>query len=521
MTQSSREKLLKALIDVGQELASTFDLDQLLTRILAISREVFGFEHAIIRLLDEDGRHLRTVAAHGFPPEAAARPLRVGEGVMGRVAANAQPLLVPDVALTADYVPGIEGARSEMAVPMLVGERLVGVFNIESPRPNAFSDDDVAPLLTLAGQAAIAIENARLYRNLKNVSDRYRQLGELNQSILNSASIGIYTVDREMTIASWNRKMEELSGVAESDALGRNLFALFPGLEQEGFGERIRRVAASGQPERLRLAHRNLRGEMRFQKRRLTPLIDHGATVGVVVLVEDITEFKQLLDQTIQSEKLAEIGRLSAALAHEVNNPLAVIVYAAQLLLREEEVSPFQLELLERIESESERLKALTGSLLSFSRDGEAPRRITDLNEVLGDVLRLIRYEFIRRGVSLHEDLGSVPLVTADPNRIKQVFINLAMNAAQALPAGGMLTVRSGRSGTGDVEVVFADNGPGIPEPLRERIFEPFFTTKKSGEGTGLGLYICRTIVQEHEGRLLAESPPGGGAVFRLLLPPA
>ncbi len=132
-----------------------------------------------------------------------------------------------------------------------------------------------------------------------------------------------------------------------------------------------------GPPREVRLAHRNQKGQVRFQKRRLAPLKDGWRTSGVVVIVEDITEFKRLMEQTVQSEKLAEVGRLSAGIAHEVNNPLAVISYAAQLLLREEPLPPFQRELVERIDSEVDRLKALTGSLLSFSRARETVKRET------------------------------------------------------------------------------------------------------------------------------------------------
>jgi two-component system, NtrC family, sensor kinase len=297
------------------------------------------------------------------------------------------------------------------------------------------------------------------------------------------------------------------------------LFRLFPVLEEEGFADRVRRVLKRGTAEKVRLAHRNIKGELRFQKRRLAPLKDGERTTGVVVIVEDITEFKRLLEQTIQSEKLAEVGRLSAGIAHEVNNPLAVISYAAQLLLREEELPPFQKELAERIDSEVDRLKTLTGSLLSFSRAKEMVRRETDLNDILRDVLRLVRYELNRHAIRLEEDFTELPTIQADPNKLKQVFINLLMNASQAMPEGGTLSVRTALVAGEEVEVMVSDTGPGIPADIQEQIFEPFFSTKREGEGTGLGLYICRNIVAEHEGRLLLESVPDQGATFRVVLP--
>ncbi|WP_291315544.1 ATP-binding protein [Desulfuromonas sp.] len=513
------EKLVTALIDIGKELASTIELEELLNRILRISREVFRFENAIIRLLEEKRGVLVTAASYGYEEEATGPEITVGQGVMGQVARDGEPILLTDIASHPDYVPGISGARSELAVPLVARDRVIGVFNVESPRPHAFSRGDIAPLMTMAGQAAIAIENARLYQNLKGMSERYQKLHQFNGSILQSANLGIYTVDNEMRVTSWNRRIEDMSGMAESEVLGHSLFRIFPGLEGEGFADRVHKVFDTGMPEKFRLAHRDHRGEMRFQKRRLAPLKEDGKTVGVVVIVEDVTEFRRLLDQTLQSEKLAEVGRLSAGIAHEINNPLAVIAYGAQLLQREENLSSFQKELVERVESEVERLKALTGGLLSFSRGQGAAKRWVDLNEILQDVLRLVRYEVTRHSIVLKESYGEVPVLQADPNKLKQVFINLILNAAQAMKEGGTLSVETRPAGEGMLEAVVSDSGAGIPPEVRKRIFEPFFTTKKEGEGTGLGLYICRNIVLEHEGRLELESAVGKGTTFRVFLP--
>ncbi len=516
---AQQEKLLQALVDIGQELASTISLDELLQRILRISREVFRFENALIRLLDAERQVLVTAASYGYGEGATATEIRLGQGVMGRVAQTGKPVLISDVSRLPDYIHGIQGARSELAVPLVAREQVIGVFNVESRRAHAFRQEDIAPLMTMAGQAAIAIENARLYADLTRVSSRLRELHQFNSRILRSANLGIYTIDTSLCITSWNPRMEQMSGVSEDQALGRNLLHLFPVLEEEGFGDRLRRVLKRGTAEKLRLAHRNLSGQMRFQKRRLAPLLDGEQTTGVVVIVEDVTEFKRLLEQTIQSEKLAEVGRLSAGIAHEVNNPLAVILYAAQLLQREEDLSAFQREMAERIESEANRLKTLTGGLLSFSRAKETVRRESDLNEILRDVMRLVRYELNRHSIRLAESYADLPLIHVDPNKLKQVFINLVMNATHVMSEGGELRVSTSVITGGEVEAAIGDTGPGIPPEIRTRIFEPFFSTKKEGEGTGLGLYISRNIIAEHEGRLLVESEEGKGTVFRVILP--
>ncbi len=519
MSESKSARLLKALVEIGQELSSTIDLEELLERLLRISREVFRFENAIIRLLDDDGASLVAVAAYGYAEDAVRRTIRLGQGVMGRTAATGTPILIEDVRTLPDYVPGIPGARSELAVPLICRDKLVGVLNVESPRPGAFSAEDVEPLLTLGRQAAIAIDNARLYGRLRALSGEHQRLHQFNERILGSISLGVYTVDHDLRITSWNRRMADLSGISAETALGAILPDLFPNLVDDGVIDRIRAVLSSGTPAKLRVTHRSLEGVVRFQKRRLAPLYEDDQVIGVVVIVEDITEFKRLLDQTIQSEKLAEIGRLAASVAHEINNPLAIIAYAMELLRREGELLPFQVEMAEKIELEVERLKTLTGGLLSFSSGREGHPRLLNLNDLIDDVLRLVRFELQRQAVCLETEFAELPLIPADPGKLKQVVINLVMNAVQAMHGTGTIRLRTVPRGRNSVALVVSDTGPGIPEEYRERIFTPFFTTKPEGEGTGLGLYICRNIIKEHGGEIAVECPPAGGTVFTIRLP--
>jgi len=516
--ENQREKLLQALLDIDREFASTIDLEELLNRILQVSREVFGFDNAIIRLLDPDASVLVTAASYGYEEAAANVRIPLGEGVMGAVAQTEKPLLVNDLTAQNDYIPGINDARSELAVPLLVNETLIGVYNVESTRPHAFSTADIPPLMILAGQAAVAIENARLYSDLRLVSDRNRSLHQLNQRIVESAGLGIYTVDTDLVITSWNSQMEKFAGLPRDEVIGQKLFKRFPTLRDEGFEDAVRQVLRDGSPGKLRLAHRNVLGELRFQKRRLAPLRDGGELTGVLIIVEDITEFRRLLDQTVQSEKLVEVGRLASGIAHEINNPLAVIAYAVQLLQRDNSSLDERQELLDRIASETERLKTLTGGLLSFSRRGETRLRCIDLNNVIREVLLLIRYELDKHVIQVHENYAPLPLVQADSNKLKQVFINLFLNSAHALKGKGRIDIVTRRTKDGGVEAVISDDGPGVPADLQEKVFEPFFTTKREGEGTGLGLYLCRNIVSEFQGELnLLDS--AAGAAFSISFP--
>lgn len=513
------QKLFRALLDIGKELAAITDLDYLLARILDISREVFHFENAIIRLLSDDGQTLEAVASYGYSSEAAEKPILLGQGIMGKAAKFGVPYLINNLSQAEDYIPGIDAACSEMAVPLTARDRVIGVFNVESPKLDAFSANDCDALSLLAGQAAIAIDNAHLYQNLCRVSREKAHLNHLNEQILASISIGLYTIDQDLRITSWNHSMARMSGIVAEKALGRPLLKLFPSLEKEGVATRLRRVLKSGCAENLRLLHRGQAGENRLQKRFLAPIKEAEETIGVVVVVEDITEFEQLLAQTIQSEKLAEVGRMSAGIAHEINNPLAVISYACQLLMEEEGNNSEQAELLQRVDGEIKRLKNLTAELLAYSGSPDGQRKPTDINKTLRDVLSLLRYELNKEQIEVLEDFGELPLVEIDKNKFKQIFINLILNAIQATGAGGRLCITTSAAAGQEIFIRFSDNGPGVPESLKDKIFEPFFTARRDGTGTGLGLFLCRKITAEYRGSLTVEDAAGGGSCFEVRLP--
>lgn len=512
------QKLFRALLDVGKELAAITDLDHLLPRILEISRDVLRFENAIIRLVSQDRKSLVSVASFGYCDSVVESPIALGQGVMGKAARDGIPYLIRDLTQEHDYIPGIDSARSELAVPLIARDRVIGVFNVESESVNAFSIEDCDALSILAGQAAIAIDNAHLYRDLCQVSREKESLHHLNEKVLSSISIGLYTVDQQLRITSWNDSMVTMSGTDAKSAIGRPLLELFPSLEEEGVAERLRRVLSDGKPAKLRLLHRGLAGENRLQKRFLTPLKTGEETIGAVVVVEDVTEFEQLMAQTIQSEKLAEVGRMSTGIAHEINNPLSVISYACQLLKAGDESAEDQMELLERIGNEVDRLKNLTSELLAYSGDQACQKKLTNLNETLKEVASLLRYELNKKQITLTDEFGDLPVVSIDNNKFKQIFINLILNAVQAMGKGGHLQISTGVLTGNTLFVRFIDDGPGVPDELKTKIFEPFFTSRNDGSGTGLGLYLCRKIVDDYQGTLSVSDVSSGGTCFEITL---
>lgn len=219
-------------------------------------------------------------------------------------------------------------------------------------------------------------------------------------------------------------------------------------------------------------------------------------------------------------EKMASLGRLSAGIVHEVNNPLAAILGLVQILMLKGETSPETLPDLLKIDAEVRRIQALVQGVLTYARGAKPVMKAVDAARVCADTLELARLELKRRRVRVSLELeGELPAVQADAAGLKQVLLNLLLNAGHALGDGpGAVWLRGRRRGD-RVELRVEDDGPGVPEELRGRLFEPFVTSKPEGQGTGLGLYVSAQIVRAHGGALRYEPRDGGGAVFAFELP--
>jgi two-component system NtrC family sensor kinase len=225
------------------------------------------------------------------------------------------------------------------------------------------------------------------------------------------------------------------------------------------------------------------------------------------------------LEQLAFNERMAELGRLSAALMHELNTPLSVIVSAAQMTLREDGLSDFVREMIGRIDQEAQRLSQLSRGMLCFSRRDEGGETSADLVKVLQEVMLFLRYEAQKLSVTVIEEFDyDLPQVAVSGNRIKQVMINLVMNAIQAMGSGGTLLIKAGQEESQAV-ITVADTGPGIAPEILPLIFEPFFTTKVPEQGTGLGLYVSSCLMEAIGGSLEVNSVVGEGTTFRVLVP--
>jgi signal transduction histidine kinase len=237
--------------------------------------------------------------------------------------------------------------------------------------------------------------------------------------------------------------------------------------------------------------------------------------------LDDITQRVHLEEQTLQTEKLTSLGLLAAGVAHEVNTPLAVISNYIQMLAKQLPADDPKQKTIDKIVKQTFRASEIVNNLLNFSRTGAAQFVELNLNSVLDETLVLVQHPFRTSKVNVVRTFQPVlPAVLGSTTRLQQVFLNLFMNARDAMPNGGMLEVRTSAQ-NGSVEVEVTDTGSGIPADQLNRIFDPFFTTKSSGRGTGLGLSVSYGIIKEHAGKIEVRSTLGKGTSFRLEFPVA
>jgi hypothetical protein len=395
----------------------------------------------------------------------------------------------------------------------------------ESDEP--FNSEDLALLLAVAGQVATAIENGRLYRELRLKADELGRMREFNENILESLDDGLVVFDADERIVRWNRALERLYGVARAEAVGRGLMEVF----DRSFVEALR-AARTEHPRAATLYRvpltRRVSGAAPSRilvNATAAPLESPpdapAAVVGTILILEDVTDRVRLEEQLQISEKMASIGLLAAGVAHEVNTPLTGISSYTQMLLEGADPADAKTVLLEKIERQTFRAAKIVNGLLNLSRPGtSASERVSvDLNAVIGDVFALIEHQFEVARIKVRRELSpSAVTVFGIEHQLQQVFLNLFLNARDAMPRGGWLSVATRMEGDQAVAEV-ADTGSGIPSEHLARIYDPFFTTKAMGEGTGLGLSITYGIVREHQGTIRCDSVVGQGTRFTLALP--
>jgi PAS domain S-box-containing protein len=369
--------------------------------------------------------------------------------------------------------------------------------------------------MVLTHDEAVRVSNSiqQISRSLRlsrqELAEANRQLAmlkEFSENIIESLPLGVATLDASLRVTYWNSGMEMITGVEKSDALEEDASLLLTCLEPRLFTPAVREGEIT--------CSRNFDPQivLKGYVSRLT-----GVQKGYVLVLEDITEKKKIEEELFRATKHASVGRLAAGVAHEIGNPLASISSLVQEL-QTEDVSSFTKESLTTINQHVHRIARIVRNLGDFARLYPRQKTPTNLRDILENTLNLVRYDKNFKKIGIRTDVQDTPPLKIDPDQIQQVFLNLILNARDAMPDGGSLDISVKRD-DGNVLMLFADTGLGIDPEVRDKVFDPFFSTKGPTKGTGLGLSICYSIIKDHGGTIEIDSEKGKGTRFTIKIP--
>jgi PAS domain S-box-containing protein len=361
----------------------------------------------------------------------------------------------------------------------------------------------------------------------------------LQSAALAAAANGIIITDRSGAIIWVNPAFTLASGYSFAEVKGKNPRLLNSGKQDKEFYRQMWDTILAGKVWRNTLVNRCKNGTLSHVDMTITPMLaDNGKISHFIAIKHDITqlhhalaevqekndEVAEMTRQLWQASKLATVGELSASIAHELNNPLATVALRVENLLMQMPEDDEKRRPLEVVTQEVDRMARLVDNLLQFSRRGHRQVSTVDVREEINNSIEFVHYHLRTRRIEVvREFADELATIQADRQQLRQLFLNLLTNAGDAMADGGQLTVRTGTAALQDREAVvleFADNGDGIAPEYLEKIWEPFFSTKPEGKGTGLGMAICRRIVEDHGGTIEVRSPgQGGGTTVRLLFP--
>jgi PAS domain S-box-containing protein len=402
-------------------------------------------------------------------------------------------------------------------LPLRVEDKIVGCLGMGKKADDTFlTSDDWDLLKTISSPVALALENAYLYSQAHIRALELERLKDYSENIIESLTVGVAVLDQRGKIIGWNRVLEETFGKRKEDVMNQNLIGI---LGEENFSA----IFPSDTQQDFRLLS-EITLVMGKENKRIfdiakTPLLDNEMIpYGTIVVFEDITEKISLQQQLLTSEKLASIGLLSAGVAHEINTPLTGISSYVQILQKKLSDSSHS-QILSKIEDQTERVTRIIKNLLNFARSpSDLSFHRMNLKESIEDIISLIDYKLKTINIKLDLNLKPLDSIWAQEERLQQVFINIILNAIDAMPKGGALKIDLSQDNN-KVMIRIQDTGTGIKKQHLPHIFDPFFTTKGVGKGTGLGLSIGYAVIQEHEGHISVKSEKGKGTTFTISIP--
>ena len=512
LQDENRRKIdqLLFLQEVTRKSSLSFDVDELINNIAISALRLTKANSSLVFVAEENGEYLKRAGGSGEPVQEKEL-LALGEGVVGVAAATRQPTLIHNTKKVLE--PSGPDVRSQLAVPIATEKKVLGVVSVYSDQSSAFSNTDLEILSILASHAAVLFQNAALYEQLSMEKSRA-------ENILESSHNGVITLNAGGFIQSVNRKAEQILEIDRKSMLGKSIFEI-----GDDRIEKVLNIALLNEPKPGTIEASLVRksGEDSILEI-VTSSIKRLEEVSTefIITFRDITQARKSEEILHRMDMLSSLGQLSAGIAHEIRNPLSGIKLNLQMLSKKIKTPEFIEKIGDSLEGIG-RINNLIKSVLNFARPALPKFKRDHLQRVLKDTVSIMESQLKLKKIRVTMDLPSaVPVIAFDENQIRQVFVNLLLNAMAAMPEGGIIKITGSMDNyepgkAGLFRLVIADNGCGIRQDHLPRIFDPFFTTKP--EGTGLGLSIVHKILEQHKATVEVESSEGAGTVFTLTFP--
>ncbi|MEW6357610.1 MAG: ATP-binding protein [Planctomycetota bacterium] len=519
---------LVALFDVSQRMVSSLDVRKLEKHIMSAALEILAADSGSLMLVDPETNELKIEASVGIESDVIqSQSVKMGEGIAGWVAEKGEAILLIG-GLEGDerfkHLKSKPGIGSAVCAPIKIDDRVLGVINMnKSEKGMPFTDEDLKLLVTLANNAAISLEKARLYQDLEMAYETLKETRDELSTLFENANDAIVVFSVEGgRILKVNHEAVRLSGFKREELLSMDIAALSPDSHHEAMDALIRHTRQIGRGSLEDTPLRRKDGSV-VAVRVSASLTGLGQREVIQLFIGDISERKQLQDQLLRSERMRALGELAGGVAHDFNNIIAAILGYAERLRRKE-----------RDPADDRALSIIEKS----ARDGaQIVRRIQDmtrlrtdqyfadvsLNDILRDVMAITSTRWLdeaqRKGLTINvEELyGATGVVQGDEAELREAFTNIVLNAVDALPNGGRIRVETGHEEK-MAYVKISDNGIGMTPEVQKKVFDPLFTTKGT-QGSGLGMSVAYGIITRHGGKISVDSQPGKGTTFTAEFP--
>lgn len=416
---------------------------------------------------------------------------------------------------------------SYLVLPLVLDQKIFGVLAIYSSEPGDLSETEKIVYSTLAEDLSYGIQAIRRNDERLLALDQL----ELQDKALNATSNAILITDRDGIILWTNPAFTNITGYTQAEALGQRPTMLHSERHEVSFHNKMWDTICAGNSWQGEIINKRKDGTLYTEWQSVTPVRnDDGEITHFIAIKQDVSDYKGLEQQLIQSQKIESMGEIAGGIAHDFNNVLTVIEGAREILQYTLKDSLEGSKYLPMIQSSVERGRDITSRMLTFTRADDPHFETISMMKVFSDVRNIVEHTLSKQVELKITEYHGTDLVQGDQSQLQQVLLNLSINAADAMPEGGIITFimtrlantefdRSNKAETDFLKIQVIDTGHGIPPKIQETIFEPFFTTKPQGKGTGLGLAIVRRIVQNHGGRIECSSTPGNGTTFTIYLP--